>query len=424
MDALLASDYWGTPLTSSASHKSFRPITTLTFRLNDMVHGPDLRGYLAVNVALHALVSLVVVRVLAALGLGSRGVLPMLLAATLFAVHPIHTDAVDNAAGRAELLCALFFLLGVLAYIRSVRACSAVASVGFLGAAVACQALALFSKEHGILLGPLCAVLELATGALRDTAARPHGSLQAGAQPQLRLALVGLATAGLAAFRLSLNGGAAPHFRVQDITVAEDSPLQTRILSYAYFASVHASLLLWPANLSHDWSRSSVLPVTDLADARNLKTLSLLGILVLLAAYGLGLRLPGTGPATRYTRHRRDVLVGLVFLVVPFLLSANIFVRVGFTISERALYLPSLGFCMLASVWVAALLRALCARLARVPGQVVCGVCVACIVALCAQHTIARNADWRSEDALALSALRHLPNNAKVCVCVFVCVSE
>ena len=37
--ALLSHDFWGMPLSSSRSHKSFRPLTTLSFRANCRAHG-------------------------------------------------------------------------------------------------------------------------------------------------------------------------------------------------------------------------------------------------------------------------------------------------------------------------------------------------------------------------------------------------
>ena len=41
-----------------------------------------------------------------------------LLCGMLFALHPIHTEAVANVVGRAEILCALFYLLALLSYIN------------------------------------------------------------------------------------------------------------------------------------------------------------------------------------------------------------------------------------------------------------------------------------------------------------------
>ena len=49
-------DFWGEhELSSAESHKSFRPLVTLSYRANYLLHGHDSWGYHAVNVALHAL---------------------------------------------------------------------------------------------------------------------------------------------------------------------------------------------------------------------------------------------------------------------------------------------------------------------------------------------------------------------------------
>ena len=42
-----------------------------------------------------------------------------LLATFLFAIHPIHTEAVTGVVGRAELLSSIFFILTILAYEKS-----------------------------------------------------------------------------------------------------------------------------------------------------------------------------------------------------------------------------------------------------------------------------------------------------------------
>lgn len=52
-------DYWGTPIKSEHSHKSYRPITLLTFRLNHLLSGLDPFSYHLANVFLHIAVSLV-----------------------------------------------------------------------------------------------------------------------------------------------------------------------------------------------------------------------------------------------------------------------------------------------------------------------------------------------------------------------------
>ena len=49
-------DFWGEhELSAAESHKSFRPVVTLSYRLNYLLHGHDSWGYHAVNAGLHAL---------------------------------------------------------------------------------------------------------------------------------------------------------------------------------------------------------------------------------------------------------------------------------------------------------------------------------------------------------------------------------
>uniref|UniRef100_A0A672G7T0 Uncharacterized protein n=1 Tax=Salarias fasciatus TaxID=181472 RepID=A0A672G7T0_SALFA len=108
-------DFWGTLLTHSGSHKSYRPLCTLSFRLNHAVGGLEPWGYHLVNVALHGAVT-GLFTCLARLLLG--GGLWSLLAGLLFASHPIHTEAVAGVVGRADEGAALFFLLSLLCYVR------------------------------------------------------------------------------------------------------------------------------------------------------------------------------------------------------------------------------------------------------------------------------------------------------------------
>ena len=95
----------------------YRPLTMLTYAANASI---DARpwGYHLVNVVLHALVSIAVFFL-------ARRLLDSAVAATvaalLFAVHPIHTEAVTGIVGRAELLAALGVLVSLLAVARALN---------------------------------------------------------------------------------------------------------------------------------------------------------------------------------------------------------------------------------------------------------------------------------------------------------------
>ena len=88
---LLSNDFWGTPMSSPDSHKSYRPLTVATFRLNYMLHELEPLGYHLVNVLLHSAVCYLYVLLC---GVVFSEVWPALIAGLLFAVHPIHTEAV------------------------------------------------------------------------------------------------------------------------------------------------------------------------------------------------------------------------------------------------------------------------------------------------------------------------------------------
>jgi hypothetical protein len=109
LSRLLTVDFWGDRLTDPGSHKSFRPLTTATFRLTTAL--ADLKNPLAfhsVNILLHAAVS-AGLYVVGLRRLGMRRPAAR-LAAVLFALHPVHTEAVAGIVGRADLLAGLFML--------------------------------------------------------------------------------------------------------------------------------------------------------------------------------------------------------------------------------------------------------------------------------------------------------------------------
>ncbi len=80
-----------------------------------------------------------------------------LLAAALFAAHPIHTEAVAGIVGHAELLASLLFLAALLVYMRVVDggrtgngSVGGTASWPLVASAVGLVLAAAFAKETGI----------------------------------------------------------------------------------------------------------------------------------------------------------------------------------------------------------------------------------------------------------------------------------
>ena len=88
------------------SHKSYRPLTVATFRLNYMLHELQPLGYHLVNVLLHSAVCYLYVLLC---GVVFSEVWPALIAGLLFAVHPIHTEAVSVAISNFDQKWSCFY---------------------------------------------------------------------------------------------------------------------------------------------------------------------------------------------------------------------------------------------------------------------------------------------------------------------------
>uniref|UniRef100_A0A4W4E1A9 Uncharacterized protein n=1 Tax=Electrophorus electricus TaxID=8005 RepID=A0A4W4E1A9_ELEEL len=154
-------DFWGTLLTHSGSHKSYRPLCTLSFRLNFALGGLEPWGFHLVNVGLHCLTAALFSHLAGAL-LG-RGCW-QLLAGLLFATHPVHTEAVAGVVGRADVGAALFFLLALLCYAgHCARRSEGARASGWawLLACLACSVCSMLWKEQGITVLAVAAVYDL-----------------------------------------------------------------------------------------------------------------------------------------------------------------------------------------------------------------------------------------------------------------------
>ena len=119
---LFSNDFWGKPMYSNTSHKSYRPLCTLTFRMNYAAHGLNPFGYHAVNVVLHGLVCLLYTFMRDVVVFKSFP--PAFLAGILFSTHPVHTEAVSMVANFKVFfyfvcVCVLFFQLKCRSWSRN-----------------------------------------------------------------------------------------------------------------------------------------------------------------------------------------------------------------------------------------------------------------------------------------------------------------
>ncbi len=88
-------DFWGVTMYHHRSHKCYRPLVVLSFRLNYYFHGLDPWAYHLVNVVLGVIVSVQVVLLCDSM-FGRKRLFATTVAGLLFASHPIHTEAVSD----------------------------------------------------------------------------------------------------------------------------------------------------------------------------------------------------------------------------------------------------------------------------------------------------------------------------------------
>jgi len=139
------------------------PLTWMSFGLNYVLGGVNPRGYHLLNLLLHAASATVFFFIARRLlrAAGAAAAEPGLsvgagFAALLFAVHPLRVESVVWVTERKDVLCGLFFMLAIIAYLRAVEGTTL--RRRWMYASLAATAAALLSKAAAM---PLPAVLLL-----------------------------------------------------------------------------------------------------------------------------------------------------------------------------------------------------------------------------------------------------------------------
>ncbi|XP_065139580.1 protein O-mannosyl-transferase TMTC2 [Paramisgurnus dabryanus] len=447
-------DFWGTLLTHSGSHKSYRPICTLSFRLNHALGGLDPWGYHLINVVLHCAVT-ALFSSFSGLLLGSGWW--SLLAGLLFAAHPIHTEAVAGVVGRADVGAALFFLLALRCYIRH----CALRSSGdsrqswswFLGT-LACASCSMLWKEQGVTVLAVAAMYDVFIfHKLKLMQVPALFYKKKSLHLLLSVFLLGFWGIVLLASRFYWMGNKPPNFSNSDNPAADCPCFLTRMLTFFYLPAINVWLLMCPDMLSFDWSMDALPLLRSVADWRNIHTVAFYVSLLALAWFGLRSN-PGKSKETNGKAHHVAngkstnghtcspehehsefysnsvhmngsngtvkhyvsslptteslVVFSLGLLAIPFLPATNLFFYVGFVVAERVLYIPSMGFCLLIAVGM----RCLYVRLRRKFSRNLLLGCCAALVLVFGIKTVLRNRDWRNEEMLYKSGISVNPAKA------------
>jgi len=344
----------------------FRPVTFATLALNSKVNGARPFGFHLLNLLLHAAVTwLLYLLLLTILGPSPQAKTTALVAACLFAIHPIHTEAVASIVGRSELLAAGFLIAAWILHLRDREI-----------PALLCFLLALLSKESAVIFLPLVLVGDYASGKWK-----PHPRYA-------RITGITLLYLGLL---WKIQGGRFGQAKINPI----DNPLAGipagwRILNALRVAWKYAGLHFYPATLSCDYSFNQIPVYLDWRHT--------------LPAAAAAAAAVGVWVWAIRARRSGLVLAGGIYLA-GFATTANILIPTGTIMGERFAYLPSAGFCLLVAMswnWLKDRQRPVALGLFAV------------VVAALATRTVVRNMDWKNNLNLYSAGAKAAPGSAKM----------
>lgn len=348
-----------------------RPVANVSFAVSYALHGLDVGGYHAGNIAVHALAGLVLLGLLRrvfetpalAPGFGGAASSLAFASALLFTLHPLQTESVTYVVQRTEALAGLFYFLTLYAFLRSTTAAR---PRRWEVAAVLASLLGMGSKEI-MASAPLITLLidrTLVAGSFREAWARRGG---------LHLALH--ATLGLLAVLVLTTGD-----RGETAGFAMGIPWWAYALKQCEAIVHYLGLSVWPSPLVFDYGTAIITDPREVAA-------EIVVLAVLLGA-----------TAVAVVRRHPAGLAGAMFFAVlaP---SSSVVPVASQTMNEHRMYTA-----------LAPVLALVLAVSYRVAGRraIVAGVVVAVAFGVL---TVRRNRDYRDAITLWTDTARKLPAN-------------
>lgn len=353
------------------SQDVYRPITTLSFALNYYFGRLDTFGYHLVNLVFHSLNS-VLLFLLLSLAFGD--IFLAFLTAMLFACHPVQTEAVSWISGRSSVLFLFFYLISIMLYIVASKKGSPGLRRSIIAGSLVSYAFSLFSKEMAVTLPLILIVYDL--------------HFREDEEPRDRFPVYGVYIILTLVFLLIRSEALQ---RVSQCGWWGGSPYSTFLTMCTVFVD-YIKLLLVPVNLCAFY-------VTRLyATIGSPKVFLSIALLVSIA-----MAMPAI------YRRARGTSFAISWFFLALLPVSNI-VPLRALMAERFLYLPSIGFCLLAAIWIERIGLIGYKKKLRI-GRSVAAILAASLIITYSIITMKRNEDWKDPVAITSSIIRVEPLN-------------
>ncbi len=384
----------------------YRPLTLAMFAVEYQITESPFLGHL-MNIFWYALTGIVLYLVLLKLINPERRddlklwFIP-LIASLLFMAHPIHTEAVSNIKGRDEIitllggLAALYFALR--AYYEKNNLWMLLSGLLFF--------LGLLAKENAITflaVVPLAFYFFTKADFLQIAKYTLPLVVAAVAFLMIRFSVLGV-DFGTTSSDLMNN----PFMKVEnglwvDFTLAE------RLATIMFTLGKYLQLLVAPVTLTHDYYPRQV-GIMSFTDWRVI--LSLLAY-VGMGVYGLA-RMFRARPQP-LKEDQNIIAFGILFFLITLSIVSNIVFPIGTNMSERFMFMPSVGFALVAATLLWGLAEFLhkkeIASIADLKGVMAI---VAVVLILFSVKTIHRNLAWKDNFTLFSTDIKTSNNSAKL----------
>jgi protein O-mannosyl-transferase len=318
--------------------------------------------------------------------------------ALLFAVDPVHVEAVANIVNSSEVLVSLFGIACIGVVLRASMRTDGGTRIGWGPALLAAgaYALAIGAKESGAGI-PAIAFLCLWGWRAADS----------GRRPTFREVLVGgwrvwalctVALVGVATARYFVLGGltVSQHWVTHEVRNFTFAP---RFWTMTAAWPLIGRLLIWPSRLRMHYGSDIVIPLTEPTIWAVLSLMSAVIIVVL---------------ATLLARRGdRRPLVAIAWVAIAFLPASNLLVPTGQLLAERTLYLPSVGVALLAAWGINQLYVAARDIGGNLSAQLVTGVPLAAIAVGALLVTYPEVIPWQTNYTLFLHGIEQAPRASR-----------
>jgi tetratricopeptide (TPR) repeat protein len=376
----LARPYW--PVDYGRELGLWRPTTTALLGLQHVISGGAPLLFHIVNVAGHVLASALVLLLLAELmPLGAA-----LAGALVFAVHPVHVEAVANVIGVSEIVSTAALLGACLIHVRSGPGArwGPVLLVGLL------YAVGFGAKESAVTLPGIIFLIDAVRRRIGFSDLRAYLS-----EEWRTYAVLGATAAALLAGRYAVLGSLASPLGPLGADLLREIP---RIWTLAEVWTHYVRLWVFPLDLASDYA-PNVIPISLGWHATNA-----VGVLLAMGILAM------TWVAWRRPEARPDVLTarmaafGVLWFVITISPLSNTVFLAGVLLAERTLYLPSVGLAA-ATGW-------LVARLARDRPRGA-WITLGLALSLATARTWTRTPTWADNSAVATALVSQYPQSGR-----------